>query len=387
MKPVFRILCLTLVLLLTGACAPTPSGNASEAQSSGTPSSASSKEDGNVSEIASQAASETFNSDTASGEEEAPFAYAKLSFRRGMNINRMEGEYYSSAFWSGTAYLGKDSTYTDLKAKGFDHVRFPVDLRMYYDAETKTLTDRMKDVDMVIDKAIAAGLYIILDFHGWYDLNTGDTQQVLMFLNIWERVAERYRDKSDLLSFEFLNEPHTTEGGNLTTDAVNYLQETALERVRRTNPTRLVLWAVGDWNSAWQLKKVSLPAGDPNIAVVIHNYTPMAFSHQGMTWANPNYTKQVRLTDEMLAEMQKELDMITAFTESTGISVNLNEFAVGHTVADEGDVVRWLTTIRSYCEAHDIPWTYWQYIGDQMGARQSATGDWYDFVMKGLGLK
>ena len=97
----------------------------------------------------------------------------KLPFLRGVNINQLEGSsYYSTSSYRSTYYLSLDSTYSDIKAKGFDHVRLPVDFRNYYDSSTKAFKTsgnyRIADIDTVINKALNAGLYVTLDFHGWY---------------------------------------------------------------------------------------------------------------------------------------------------------------------------------------------------------------------------
>ena len=146
------------------------------------------------------------------------FAAAKLPFKRGVNINQLEGSAYyttSSGSWfsqNAAYYLSLDSTYSDIKAKGFDHVRLPVDFRNYYDSSTKAFKTsgnyKIADIDTVINKALNAGLYVTLDFHGWYidsdvvnsDADTDGTD-ANKFVTIWGLVADRYKDYSDTLQF------------------------------------------------------------------------------------------------------------------------------------------------------------------------------------------
>ncbi|MBP5617846.1 MAG: glycoside hydrolase family 5 protein, partial [Clostridia bacterium] len=316
MKTIFRILCLTLVLLLTGACATTPSGTASEsasksfsggaasskgalgwddislpdsgdesqetaqsetAASSGSGAASSSATSSKTSSKTSSASSSKATSSTAT------VAKLVLPFKRGINLQGLDGAEYST--WGNTAYLGKDSTYTNIKNRGFDHVRFPVDLRRYYDSSTKTLKSNISNVDMILDKIEAAGLYCLLDFHGWYNLNTSDATQKDTFLTIWKLVAERYKNRSDKLVFELINEPHDTEGGNLNYVNLNALQNEVIPIIRQTNPTRIILAAAAEWNGPWKLNVLTLPTDDGHIGVVCHTYAPMDFTHQGAPWA------------------------------------------------------------------------------------------------------
>ena len=325
----------------------------------------------------------------------------KLPFKKGMNINRMEGNAYSTSSWSQTYYLGLDSTYSDIKAKGFDYVRFPVCLSKYYDASKDALRTSgsysIANVDKVITKAINAGLYIILDFHDW-DFNgsgavfaANNADQRTLFVKIWTRIAERYKNHSDKLVFELINEPakSTSSAANL-----NLAQNAAIKKIRETNPTRIILATITDASQPWLLtnnngaESLKLDPGTTRVGLVIHCYNPGVFTHQGMTWANPSYTSQVRLTDAHRSTLRWDLDQIKKYMAAhPDIPINLNEFSVGHTVANTDDVTEYLSTVRSFCEENGIPWGYWQYIGNEMGARASYNGSWYSYVLKGLGLQ
>ena len=123
----------------------------------------------------------------------------------GVNVNGLEGEV--STVWA-RGYLTDLKTYMNIKHQGFDHIRFPVNFNYYYSKKDKKLIDeKMTIVDTVIDLAEKAGLYVQLDFHGWWEFNVADSQQRETFLTIWELVARRYSVRSELLSFELINEP------------------------------------------------------------------------------------------------------------------------------------------------------------------------------------
>ena len=423
-----RLLFLLLPLFLLTACAGTPTGAVStEAASSasgsasvqadsaadGSDGTAAESESGTSSCAASDAVSEaasgqetasfktssassgapsktsSVSSGTSSASSQTPVAKFTLPFKRGINLSGLEGENYSPWFWSGTAYLGKDETYTNIKNKGFDHVRLPVDLRRYYNADKKALKSNISDLDGILDRIEKAGLYCCLDFHGWATLNTADAAQKETFLTIWRLIAERYKDRSDKLCFELINEPHTTEGGNLDAVRLNALQAEVISLIRKTNPTRIILAAAAEWNGPWKLKNLNLPTDDGHLAVACHTYSPMDFTHQGATWAGRSADEVVHFsTSDKTATGTKDLDGafndIKKYQERTGIPVILNEFGVyTQNKADRGETTAWLTYVTNKCKDYDVPWTYWEY-NKGFGAYQG--GSWVDYIVKGLGL-
>ena len=310
--------------------------------------------------------------------------YRLLPFSHGINLSCMEYPWYftMTTYWK----MKKSRTYEDIVAQGFDHVRVPVDFRLYYDADKKELKKSfLRRLDSMIAKAETAGLYVCLDFHGWNNINTDKPEHKETFVTIWRLLAEHYKDASDYVIFELLNEPHTNEGGNLDSKRLNALQNETIAAIRETNPDRLILAATADWNGWWTLGDLRLPTGDKNIAVAVHTYTPLKFTHQGATWGDPNNTFRVPLTQDMLLELKSDLDHFMEFTNKTGVQVVLNEFGVHKGVVDPADTTKYLAFLSDYCRENGLAWTvwnYWEYGGNGFGATKN--GKWRDDVMNGL---
>ncbi len=307
-----------------------------------------------------------------------------VKLRRGINLSGAEG---SDGM---PGYLLKDETYFGIAGKGFDHVRLPVDFRNYYknsEHHTDGELDEgfMKKLDTAIALAVQNDLSVILDFHGWYDLDSSDEAQKALFQNIWKLIARRYRDASERLLFELLNEPHDNEGGNLNSLMLNRLQNETIALIRETNPTRLIVASPAEWNGPWKLAELDLPEDDENIIVAVHSYAPMTFTHQGATWANAEWTEQVRLNQAMLREFDSQMDDVKKYIEKTGRTVILDEFGVYQKVADPGDVTEYLAHAVAKCEELGIGWTYWEY-NSGFGAFKPSLfgGGWRDCVMDGL---
>ena len=306
---------------------------------------------------------------------------AKFQFKKGINLSRLESWNTTSA-----GYLDQTSTYTGLKAKGFDHVRLPVYLRNYYNSSSQTLKDNMSTIDGILDKCEAAGLYVFLDFHGWSSINTTNGTDKAEFLKIWELVAARYKDRSDYVIYELLNEPHTTEGGNLDAAYLNELQAEVMPLIRKSDPNRLVLLAAAEWNGPWKLSDLVIPVNSGRIGVVCHTYAPMAFTHQGATWGGFS-TDHVSFTSTDKTETgTKDLDnafrWIDDFQEKTGIPVVMNEFGVyQHNQATAAETLDWTTYVARNCESNGIAWSWWEY---NSGFGLYNNGQWRAPVMNGL---
>ncbi len=298
---------------------------------------------------------------TVNGNYDLAVDFTKL--RRGVNLSALEDPQKYSKF------LFDDDTYTNIAEKGFDHVRFPVDFRNYAKKDG-TLNDRkMKDVDSVIKAANEAGLVVFLDFHGWADLNTIKGDDIL-FMKIWKGIAERYKDykHNDMLIFELINEPHITEGGNLDMTSLSIIQCLTANTIREISPNRTICFATTEWNSPWTLKtyKTSPMMNYENVIVAVHTYATLEFTHQNMAWMN-NLGVIVKLDDNILTELKKQLKDIVDFKKETGVPVILNEFGFNtepDTIPYE-DQARYVQTVVDILGEQDIPCTWWPYLSGE----------------------
>ena len=278
----------------------------------------------------------------------------------GVNVNGLEGQMSQLL---ARDYLTDINTYMNIKKQGFDHIRLPVNFNFYYSEKDKKLNDKkMGVIDTALDLAEKTGLYVMLDFHGWWEFDFSDGLQRETFLAIWELVAERYSNRSELLSFDLINEPPFA---TVSSNDLNILQAQAIARIRKTNPTRLILCAVADGNQPWLLGELSLPADD-NIAVAVHIYHPGDFTHQGFEWAGREKGKQVRLTDSMMDELEWNLNETQKFIENTGYKVYLNEFGLNLELCDPEDRSTYLRRITEWCKKNNVPWTFWGYNNQEM---------------------
>ena len=200
-----------------------------------------------------------------------------LPFSKGINVNGME-TFLSDNPWGffekGMKTLTDEFTYTNIKSQGFDHIRVPANFfTIYYEAKNYgyTTEELMKCLDTAIKLGEKHGLYIVLDFHGWFYIGE-EKNDIEEFLYCWTQVANRYKDYSHNLIFELLNEPWYTNGKAqpyLSDSQLNKMQADAIKIIRDTgskNKNRLIICCTADGNKAWKLNQLVLPEDD-NLAV------------------------------------------------------------------------------------------------------------------------
>ncbi len=334
------------------------------------------------------------SADTASNEDsevvksEYDLAVDLTKIRRGINMSALEYTYRQ------TDFLYKESTYADVVEKGFDHIRLPVDFRNFSDKDGNLNDSKMKDVDEAIRLANDAGLVVFLDFHGWPNLDTVKGDDIL-FMKIWKGVAERYKnyEHNDMLIFELINEPHTTDGGNLDMTTLSLMQCLTANFIREISPNRTICFATADWNGPWTLKADSYNSyrNSPmmnydNVIVAVHCYATLDFTHQNMAWMN-NVGTIVKLDENILSALKQELGFMADFKKETGIPVILNEFGFNtdpKTIPYE-DQGLYIQTLVDVLKEHNLPCTWWAYHDGNFGLHRKnglfAKYEWNDTIV------
>ncbi len=252
-------------------------------------------------------------------------------------------------------------------AAGFASVRLPVRWSNHAAARAPFTIEPQffARVESVVDKLLAKGLYVVLDMHhyrqldadalddGEFPVDSAILEQ--RFLILWQQIAERFRNKNDHLLFELYNEAH----GRLTPPRWNDLAARALNVVRKSNLSRIVVVGPTDWNSAEALASLRLP-NDANLIVTFHNYEPFRFTHQGAEWVSPVLPTGVTCcTASQQAEAIAPLTMAKAWSDARRYPIFLGEFGA-YSKADMTSRVNFTRLVRDQAEARSISWSYWE---------------------------
>ncbi|MCK4748812.1 MAG: cellulase family glycosylhydrolase, partial [Bacteroidales bacterium] len=161
----------------------------------------------------------------------------------------------------------------------FDVVRIPVRWDKHTGNNAPFNVDKtwMDRVEEVVDWGLERDLFIIINAHhdNWIKDNYNNATYRARFDSIWSQIALRFRNKSEKLIFEVLNEPH-----GLTKAQNDEMHQRILNIIRRTNPTRLVVFQGNGWGSAEDLLEAAIPDDDYLIGS-FHSYDPWPFGLEG----------------------------------------------------------------------------------------------------------
>jgi endoglucanase len=317
------------------------------------------------------------------------------TFRRGVNISHWlsqnEGERTYAAPWFGE----KDVAW--IAAQGFDHIRFPIDGRLWLRPDGSLNEPAIVPFDAAMQWTRTRGLGVILDMHflpgasfdPQHQENSlfTDEARLQRVADFWRRVAERYAGEGPWLRFELLNEPVAETSGQL-----NAFARRMLAAIRPSNPTRIVYLTSNRWSVFATAPELEVPA-DPCVAFTFHTYEPLLFTHQRASWVEfprdmpavhfpgnvPDLSKFVPQSHhawlppgtELSAETQIDplFARLAAWVQAHagGREIHVGEFGV-YVAADAASKRHYIAAVRAAAERYGFGWAVWDY-DDSFGVR------------------
>ncbi len=255
--------------------------------------------------------------------------------------------------------------FDDYKAAGFGTVRIPVRWDEHTGRNTPFAVDAawMDRVEQVVDWALARDLYVVLNAHheDWLKQDYANDTLRIRFDRIWTQIAERFKDKSEKLFFEIINEPK-----GMTREEVDDLNVRILSIIRVNNPTRIVIYSGAEWSAANDLMTAAIP-NDPYLMGYFHAYNPWNFAGLGEgTWG----------TEQQRAEVSDMFQEVADWSADTGIPVNISEFGA----VRETDYNSRMAFYALYVEEsikHNIAFQVWD-DGGMFQVYQRDTRGWND---------
>ncbi len=173
--------------------------------------------------------------------------------------------------------------------QGANTIRLPFNYRLFTDEDYMGRAkeqDGFARIDSVVNWCRAAGLYLILDMHDCPGGQTGDniddghgypwlfesepSQQ--LFIDIWQRIAARYKDEPVILGYELMNEPiaHYFENKEELNKKLEPLYMRAVKAIRQVDANHVILLGGARWNSDFYM--FSDWKFDDNIMYTCHRY-------------------------------------------------------------------------------------------------------------------
>ncbi len=246
---------------------------------------------------------------------------------------------------------------------GFNHVRIPVrwepNERSSAGYPYAIKADFLNRIKQVVDSVINNGMYAIVNMHHHEALFQNPDLQKERFIAQWMQISEFFKDYSDKLLFELLNEPH----GNLTPEKWNLFIPEVLEVVRKDNPERIILIGTAEYGGIGGLPYLQLP-DDEYIILTVHYYNPFQFTHQGADWAGDESDMWLGTewldTEDERNSVRQDFAPLKVIELEKKIPVHIGEFGA-YEKADLKSRGRWTTFMARYIEELKWSWAYWEF--------------------------
>ena len=263
--------------------------------------------------------------------------------------------------WSGAA---SETYFIDVAEAGFTNVRIPIDFfgsrttgnTAIFEASANTsvqYTGSRSDyvinnvylnrVEQVVNWGLAHGLVIILDVHGatlksefiytFDDQKTEYTHPTSAkriadkekFYAIWEQLSARFKDHSDDLVFEIINEPYfhlsETDMNQINNEVVNIIRASG-----SNNSTRKIIVTGGTKSSYEAITTIdsTLLNNDNYLIGTFHYYRPFAFTNS----SDYRYNTSSWGSESDLNNIDTEFEVVSNWAASFNppVAVYLGEF-------------------------------------------------------------
>jgi aryl-phospho-beta-D-glucosidase BglC (GH1 family) len=211
---------------------------------------------------------------------------AITKIKRGINIGNSLDANPTETSWGNP--LIQKYYFDDYANAGFTSIRIPITWKDHILNTSPFTIDQvwLNRVDSIVTWGLNKGLYIIINIHHEEGLKQIDTMTNLVakatmiakYDSLWSQIATHFKDRSDHLFFELLNEPQI-----LTKETVDAFNVRELAIVRKTNPTRIVIFSGTAYTGADNLIAASIPDTNDNyLMAYFHSYDPWAFAGQAI---------------------------------------------------------------------------------------------------------
>ncbi len=263
--------------------------------------------------------------------------------------------------WNNPA--AKEVYFDYYKEAGFACVRVPV----RWDEHTGNVSPYtiqgswLDRVEQVLDWGLDRDLFIIVNAHhdNWIKDNYSDPDMRARFDSIWSQIALRFKDKPEKLIFEILNEPH-----GLTKSQNDEMHQRVLSIIRKTNPTRLVIFQGHEWANSDQLLTAAIPDDDYLIGS-FHSYDPWPFGLEGTGSFG---------TTAQISALRSKFQGVKNWSDDTGIPVFLGEFGCNH-AADYNSRMKHYRTFVNLAGDFGFAFCVWD-DGGNFRILERASGRW-----------
>jgi len=247
----------------------------------------------------------------------------------------------------------QEYAFDDYKNAGFTSVRIPITWNNHTSTTMPYTINKsfIDSIEQIVNWGLKRKLIIIINAHheAWIKTNYTVINKA-RFDSIWSQIAVRFKDKSDSLLFEIINEPYPISQTN-----IDDLNARILSIIRKTNPTRIVLFSGNQYSNSDQLVAAKIPdATDKFLIGYYHSYDPYPFGLNGPgTYGS---TSDINTT-------KAKFDQVTSWSTRNNIPVILGEFGA-QIKCDYNSRMTYYATIVDQSIRHGVAFSAWDDNGD-----------------------
>lgn len=361
------VICIIATILLTACGGGTESSSSSSSSTSSSSVSSSSSEESSVSENSAENSESNESSEETTSESEQESSESKtensetqsssaIEFVKDMKVGWNLGNSLDSVGTDETAWGNPKVTENLIKSvkdAGFNTVRIPVTyLNHTGDAPEYKIEEAWLDrVGEVVNYVLDNDMYAIINIHhdgmdsgdAWLTPAPEDENAMLdKYEKMWTQIADYFKDYSDKLIFEGMNELHKGYGTPEESyyEITNKLNQKFVDIVRASggNNTERYLSVPGyNANIEYTVNKLVLPKDttENHLIVTTHFYDPYTFALEATTKQWGKFATET--VDDWGQEdwTEKAFDMLKEKFVDNGIPVLVSEFGCTGGISDE----------------------------------------------------
>ncbi|MDO4163895.1 MAG: glycoside hydrolase family 5 protein [Bacteroides sp.] len=220
------------------------------------------------------------------------FRFSKTNSARFINemFCQLVGPDFAAEFWK--AFKDNYVTREDIrfiKQTGANTIRLPFHYKLFTDEDYMGLTaaqDGFARIDSLVEWCRESDLYLILDMHDAPGGQTGDNiddsygypwlfdspASQTLYCDIWQRIAERYKDEPVILGYELFNEPIAPYFSNMEelNGKLEEVYKQGVAAIRKADTNHIILLGGAQWNGNFRPFKDA--TFDDKIMYTCHRY-------------------------------------------------------------------------------------------------------------------
>lgn len=285
----------------------------------------------------------------------------------------------------------REKMLAEIAKAGFKTVRLPICFSAWMELKQPYNWDNPKALEMAdnfVKWGLANNLNVIIDLHHLeFDGSIPEAANAERIVNLWVRIAERYRGTDpERVFFELRNEPH-----KISNEAWRWQAEQIIKYVREIAPKHTLIVGFEEWNGRKQMIE-NKPFADPNIIYTFHYYDPFLFTHQGATWAGVGGIEEIKFVpfpagsekiktpdkargqwteilirnyreDSKADKMFKDLKAAKDWSVKNNVPIFAGEFGAFTKATTLEDRCRYAETVYSALGKLEIPNAWWEWDG------------------------